>query len=46
MLEHFSKWLEGTWLHAHFSDTTQLATWLIIPISQSVHIVAVSVVMI
>jgi hypothetical protein len=46
MLQDLTTWLEGTWLHALFSDTTQLATWLIIPISQSVHIVAVSVVMI
>ena len=46
MLQELSNWLEQTQLHTVFSDTTQLATWLIIPLSQTVHILGVAVVMI
>lgn len=46
MFEGLSSWLEQTELHSIFSDTTHLATWLIIPISQTVHILGVAIVMI
>jgi len=46
MFEQLSSWLEQTELHSIFSDTTHLATWLIIPISQTVHILGVAIVMI
>jgi hypothetical protein len=46
MFEDLSSWLEQTELHSIFSDTTHLATWLIIPLSQTVHILGVAIVMI
>src|SRR5262245_23232815 len=46
MLQEFSEWLARSQLNAVFSDTTQLETWLIIPLSQSLHILAIAVVMI
>ena len=46
MIERFSHWLTDTSLSALFADTNQFSTWLIIPVSQSVHILAVSLVMI
>src|SRR5262245_23610923 len=46
MLQALSNWLEQTELHAVFADTTHLATWLIIPISQTVHILGIAIVMI
>lgn|SRR5215471_8713323 len=46
MLEGFTEWLEQSPLTAVFSDTNQLSTWLIIPTSQSIHIICVAVVMI
>jgi uncharacterized membrane protein len=46
MLEGFTAWLEQSDLTATFSDTTRTATWLIIPTSQSIHLVCVAVVMI
>jgi len=46
MLEGFTAWLEQSDLTATFSDTTRTATWLIIPTSQSIHLVSVAVVMI
>lgn len=46
MLEDFSEWLTQTQLSTFFADTTQLSTWLIIPISQCIHILGVAVVMI
>jgi len=46
MIEELSNWLTQTPLHDFLSDTTHTATWLIIPLSQTVHILAVSVVMI
>lgn len=46
MLQDLSDWLEQTQLHTIFADTTHLATWLIIPISQTVHILGVAIVMI
>jgi hypothetical protein len=46
MFQDLSDWLVQTSLHAVFSDTTRLETWLIIPISQTVHILGVAIVMI
>ena len=46
MIEELSNWLTQTSLHDTLSDTTHTATWLIIPVSQTIHILAVSVVMI
>ena len=46
MLQEFSDWLTQTDLNAFLSDTTHIETWLIIPVSQSIHIMAVAVVMI
>ena len=46
MLQDLSDWLEQTQLHTVFADTTHLATWLIIPISQTIHILGVAIVMI
>lgn len=46
MFESLSQWLSETSLSQMFSDTTRLETWLIVPISQTVHILAVTVVMI
>jgi hypothetical protein len=46
MLQELSDWLTRTSLHSIFSDTTRLETWLIIPISQTVHILGVGIVMI
>ncbi len=45
MLQELSDWLTQTPLNTVFSDTTRLETWLIIPISQTVHILGVAVVM-
>jgi hypothetical protein len=45
MLTWLTDWLAGSYLNGVFSDTTHTATWLIIPVSQSVHILAVAVVM-
>src|SRR5215212_9201645 len=45
MLTWFSDWLSSSYLNDVFSDTTHTATWLIIPVSQSMHILAVAVVM-
>lgn len=46
MIGSLSEWLYGSYLNTLFSDTSHLATWLIIPVSQTLHIIAVSVVMI
>jgi len=46
MIEQFTQWLSQTSLNAMLSDTTHLSTWLIIPLSQSIHILSVAVVMI
>jgi hypothetical protein len=46
MIEEFTQWLSQTHLNAVFSDTTHLSTWLIIPVSQCVHILSVAIVMI
>jgi hypothetical protein len=46
MLQEFSNWLTQTDLNAFLADTTRLETWLIIPVSQSIHIIAVAIVMI
>ena len=46
MLQELSDWLTQTSLHEVFSDTTRLETWLIIPISQTAHILGVAIVMI
>ncbi|HXJ00504.1 MAG TPA: DUF6644 family protein [Micropepsaceae bacterium] len=46
MLEDFSQWLAQTQLSAFLADTTHLSTWLIIPVSQCIHILAVAVVLI
>ena len=46
MIEQFTQWLADTNLNAVLSDTTHLSTWLIIPLSQCIHILSVAVVMI
>jgi len=46
MLEGFTEWLSLSRTTAIFSDTTSFWTWLIIPISQCVHIICVAIVMI
>src|SRR5882672_9010930 len=45
MLEGFAEWLEVTPLSMVLSDTTNFWTWLIIPVSQCIHIVCVAIVM-
>jgi hypothetical protein len=45
MLQDLSDWLEQTALHTLFADTTRLETWLIIPLSQTIHILGVAIVM-
>jgi uncharacterized membrane protein len=45
MLQELSDWLTQTPLNTVFSDTTRIETWLIIPVSQTVHILGVAVVM-
>jgi uncharacterized protein DUF6644 len=46
MLQEFSDWLSQSSLTALFSDTTRIETWLIIPLSQSLHILGVAFIMI
>lgn len=46
MLQEFVDWLSQTYLSSVFADTTHMGTWLIIPLSQSTHILGVAVVMI
>jgi len=46
MLQGFTEWLTGTEASAVLSDTTQFATWLIIPVSQCIHLICVAIVMI
>jgi uncharacterized membrane protein len=46
MFQELSDWLSQTYLSSVLSDTTHMGTWLIIPISQSFHILAVGTVMI
>ena len=46
MLEGFNSWLEGTPLTAFFSDTTHFETWLIIPVSQCIHLLSIAALMI
>src|SRR5258705_4198405 len=46
MLEGFTEWLEVTPLSMVLSHTTNSWTWLIIPVSQCIHIVCVAIVMI
>ena len=46
MLLEFSDWLSRTGLNAFFADTTRMETWLIIPMSQTIHILGVGVVMV
>jgi hypothetical protein len=46
MLEGFVEWLTLSPLTAVFSDTTNFWTWLIIPVSQCIHIICVAIVMI
>lgn len=45
MLQELSDWLTQSQLNVLFSDTTRLETWLIIPLSQSIHILGIAVVM-
>jgi hypothetical protein len=45
MFEGFVEWLEATPLTAALSDTTNFWTWLIIPVSQCIHIFCVAIVM-
>lgn len=46
MLQELSDWLAHSQLNTLFSDTTRLETWLIIPLSQSLHILGIAIVMI
>jgi hypothetical protein len=46
MLEGFNAWLEGTPLTGLFSDTTHFQTWLIIPVSQCIHLLSIAVLLI
>jgi len=46
MLQELSDWLAQSQLNELFSDTTRLETWLIIPLSQSLHILGIAIVMI
>jgi len=46
MLQEISDWLSHSQLNAIFSDTTRLETWLIIPLSQSLHILGIGILMI
>src|ERR1051326_5020318 len=45
MLEGFAEWLSLTPVNTVFSDTNEFWTWLIIPVSQCIHIVCVAIVM-
>jgi hypothetical protein len=45
MLETFAEWLSTSYLNSLFADTTRTATWLIVPTSQSIHIIAVAILM-
>src|ERR1043166_4737815 len=45
MLEGFAEWLSLTPANTVFSDTNEFWTWLIIPVSQCIHIVCVAIVM-
>jgi hypothetical protein len=45
MIDALAQWLSTTTLHEIFSDTNHTATWLIIPVSQSIHILAVAALM-
>ncbi|HEX3484102.1 MAG TPA: DUF6644 family protein [Micropepsaceae bacterium] len=46
MIDAFSQWLSDTALSSLLADTTHLSTWLIIPLSQCIHILSVAVIMI
>jgi uncharacterized membrane protein len=46
MLQEISDWLAQSYLNAIFTDTNHLETWLIIPVSQTVHILGVAIIMI
>jgi uncharacterized membrane protein len=46
MMESLSEWLTQTELSRFLSDTTQFSTWLIVPLSQTIHILGVAFVMI
>ena len=46
MLEGFSEWLTNTPVSTFLANTTHVSTWLIVPVSQTVHIIGVAVVMI
>lgn len=45
MLEPLAEWISTSYLNGIFADTTRTSTWLIVPVSQSIHIIAVSVLM-
>lgn len=45
MFDQLSQWLTQTQFSAFLADTTHLSTWLIIPVSQCVHILAVAIVL-
>ncbi len=45
MLEGFAEWLSLTPANAVVSDTNEFLTWLIIPLSQCIHIICVAIVM-
>lgn len=46
MLQQFSDWLGQTYLSSVLADTTHMSTWMVIPLSQSLHILAVAFIMI
>ena len=45
MFQGFADWLSLTPANAVFSDTNEFWTWLIIPVSQCIHIVCVAIVL-
>ena len=45
MLTTLAEWLSTSYLNGIFSDTTRTSTWLIVPLSQSIHIIAVAMLM-
>jgi len=46
MLQEFADWLSRTSISALFTDTTRFDMWLIVPLSQTIHTLAVGFVMI
>lgn len=46
MFQGFTEWLEVTPLSMMFADTSNFSTWLIIPVSQCIHIIAIAILLI